>query len=232
MSVASESGDGASGRDESGMRATRRPRHIGLFGGSFDPVHDGHLHVARVARARFGLDRIVFMPAEQPPHKPGRRLEPGAHRLAMLHLAIDGEPGWSVSDLELRRGGLSYTIDTVRALPRELGEPEDAVIHLLIGSDNLSGLSHWREARALLERVQPIVIHRGGDPAHELALLRAEHGAELARKVEAGYLELAPVEVSSTQLRDAFARGAQEIEGVPAPVLAYIRAHGLYGARV
>src|SRR5262245_7482462 len=88
----------------------RRPRRIGFFGGSFDPVHIGHLHVAREAQRAFALDRVVFVPAAQPPHKPGRRLASGEHRVRMLELAIGDTPGWSVSTLELERGGTSYTI--------------------------------------------------------------------------------------------------------------------------
>jgi len=209
---------------------SRRPRRIGLFGGSFDPVHLGHLHVARAAQRAFGLDRIAFVPAAQPPHKPGRRLEAGAHRVRMLELALAGEPRWCVAELELARGGTSYTIDTVRDLPQALGEPADCEIFLLIGDDNLPGLPHWREARALLERVQPIVVRRVGALADLLAPLRAACGTELARKVERGYLDLEPVLSSSTALRGELADVQRQAADLPPAVLEYIRAHGLYGA--
>jgi nicotinate (nicotinamide) nucleotide adenylyltransferase len=148
------------------------PERVGLFGGSFDPIHAGHLHAARAARTAFGLDRVVFVPANQSPYKPTRRLAPGPDRLEMLRLALRGEPGFEVSDLELERQGPSYTIDTVRALRGSLGLAADASIHLILGSDVLDGLAGWREARALLEAVQPVVVHRAGpmgaaDPGDE-----------------------------------------------------------------
>ncbi|MBK7877924.1 MAG: nicotinate (nicotinamide) nucleotide adenylyltransferase [Planctomycetes bacterium] len=206
-------------------------RRIGLFGGSFDPVHEGHLHVARAAAQRFGLDRVVFVPAAQSPFKPDQRPAAGEHRLAMLALALAGEPAWSASSIELDRGGRSWTIDTVRALPKAIGEREDCALYLVLGSDNLPALPMWRESRALLERVQPIVIFRDGDPAAQLEPLRAAQGDELAKKVEAGYLRLPPVRVSSTAIRAALARGERDVAGVPKAVLDYICAHGLYGAR-
>lgn len=206
------------------------PRRIGLFGGSFDPVHLGHLHVAAAAQRAFALDRIVFVPAAQPPHKPGRQLAPGADRLRMLALALAGRPEWSVSALELERGGTSWTIDTVRALPAAIGERDDVAIFLLLGDDNLPGLPEWREARALVERVQPVVVRRDGDAAALLEPARRLLGDELARKIERGYLTLDPVRVSSTELRAELPELAPDVRGLPPGVLAYIRAHGLYGS--
>lgn len=210
---------------------TRVERRIGLFGGSFDPPHAGHLHVARAARGRFGLERVVFVPAAEPPHKPGRQLVSGADRLAMLRLLLADEPGCETSDLELRRGGRSFTIDTVRALPAALGEPEDCEIYLLIGSDNLAGLPGWREARALLERVQPVVVRREGALADEIALLAPLLPEELLRKLERGALDLPPVPVSSTELRESLPGAHVDERLIPPAVLEYIRAHGLYGVR-
>jgi nicotinate-nucleotide adenylyltransferase len=96
---------------------------LGLFGGSFDPIHAGHLHAARAAREAFDLSRIVFVPARQSPYKPDRQLAPGSDRMEMVRLAIRGEPGFEVNALELARTGPSFTIDTVRALPAALGCP-------------------------------------------------------------------------------------------------------------
>jgi nicotinate-nucleotide adenylyltransferase len=210
---------------------TPAARRVGLFGGSFDPPHAGHLHVARAARGRFGLDRVVFVPAAEPPHKPGRQLASGADRLAMLRLLLADEPGCETNDLELRRGGRSFTIDTVRALPAALGEPEDCEIYLLIGSDNLAGLPGWREARALLERVQPVVVRREGTLADEIALLAPLLPEELLRKLERGALDLPPVPISSTELRESLPGAEVDARLVPPAVLEHIRAHGLYGVR-
>jgi nicotinate-nucleotide adenylyltransferase len=204
---------------------------IGLFGGSFDPVHAGHLHAARAALRAFDLDRVVFVPARRPPHKPGRELAPGADRMEMLRLALRGEPRFEALGIELDREGPSYTIDTVRELPAALGE-DGASIHLILGSDNLEGLPTWREAAALLERVQPVVVHRGGDPAPSLGEIERALGRTAAERVRAGYLELPPVDASSTgvraRIRSTGGR-SRDLELDPS-VLDYIRERGLYGA--
>jgi len=205
---------------------------VGLFGGSFDPVHAGHLHAAHAALDAFALDRVVFVPARLPPHKPGRRLASGADRLAMLHLAIQGEPRFLVDGLELDRAGPSFTIDTVRALPAVLGERDDVPIYLILGSDNVEGLVSWRDAAALLERVQPVIVHREGEPRAAIEAVERALGPAAAAKLRAGYLDLPPVPVSSTGIRARIAGAsgpAAELE-LPPAVLAYIRRHGLYGA--
>jgi nicotinate-nucleotide adenylyltransferase len=207
------------------------PRRIGILGGSFDPVHLGHLHAARAAAAAFELDRVVFVPAAESPHKPGVRMASGAQRTAMIELAIAGEPAFSVSPIELDRGGPSFTIDTVRDLPRAIGEREDCALYLIIGSDNVALLPTWREAEALLERVQPIVIHRVGDPASLLAEIEARFGRDIAAKVRTGYLELPPVVVSSTALREQLPLGISEGIDLDPRVFEYIRAQRLYGYR-
>jgi nicotinate-nucleotide adenylyltransferase len=204
-------------------------RRIGLFGGSFDPVHLGHLHAARAAAARFGLARVVFVPAAESPHKTGVRMASGAHRTAMLELAIDRDPTFSVSTVELERGGPSYTIDTVRELPRAIGERADCELFLIVGSDNVALLPSWRDAPELLARVQPIVIHRAGDPALLLDEVEARFGRETAAKLRAGYVELPPVVASSTQVRARLPRGVDGGLELDPAVLDYIRAHHLYG---
>jgi nicotinate-nucleotide adenylyltransferase len=211
-----------------------RPGHsgrLGIFGGSFDPVHAGHLHAARSAMQAFDLDRVVFVPAREPPHKPGRALVSGTDRLEMLRLAVAGEPRFAVHGIELERPGPSFTIDTVRALPALLGEPDGAPLFLILGSDNLAGLATWRSAGELLARVQPIVVHREGDPEPAFAEIERALGAEAARKCRAGYLALPPVEVSSTDLRARLPDlGARTLD-LPREVHAYIRRRGLYGTR-
>ncbi len=220
------------GRIERPLRA----RRIGLFGGSFDPVHAGHLHAARAALRAHGLDRVVFVPAAEPPHKLGTRLADGRHRLAMLELATAGEPAFEASSLELDRGGRSYTIDTVRALPAAIGEPEDCEIYLILGTDNLAGLATWRDAAALIDRVQPVVIHREdescGSQGEESALASmAQHlGPERADKVRRGRVVLPPVRVSATRLRGELARGASFGGELDPAVQQYIERHGLYRA--
>ena len=210
---------------------SRTAPRIGLFGGSFDPVHSGHLHAASAALDAFELDRVVFMPAARAPHKPGQPHTSGEHRLAMVELAIAGEPRFTASDLELRRGGTSYTIDTVRALPAELGLSRDTRLYLVLGSDNLRGLASWRDVRELLELAQPIVVQREGDPDQLIGELRQSLGSAAGAKLDAGYVRLPPVPVSSTELREQMRELPPPQREIPPAVRAYIRRHRLYGAR-
>lgn len=217
---------------EPGSGAVRR-RRLGLFGGSFDPVHVGHLHAARCAQRAFALDRVIFVPAARPPHKPGRKLAAGAERLAMLELALADQPSWSSSSIELERKGPSYTIDTVRDLRRVVGETPEAELYLILGSDNLPGLPQWSRVEELIEEVQPVVVYRHGDvPGLPPELARALSSAVCA-KLEAGFLNLAPVRASSTELRERLGRGELALEAavvarLPAAVHDYIVERGLY----
>ena len=205
-------------------------RNLGLYGGSFDPVHAGHLHVARTAQAARALEHVVFVPAARPPHKPGRVLASGEERLAMLEIALRGEPSWSISSIELERSGPSYTVDTLRALPARLGLHAEARIHLLLGSDNLDGLERWREVEALLALAEPVVVDRGDlGPAVLERLARALPPAAFAR-LEAGVVVAPPLRVSASELRARLARGENPGDTLPAGVLEYIRSRAIYGA--
>ncbi|MFN7814183.1 MAG: nicotinate (nicotinamide) nucleotide adenylyltransferase, partial [Planctomycetia bacterium] len=115
---------------------------IGIFGGSFNPVHMGHLIAAECAREQAGLDRVVFIPAAVPPHKQDATLAPAEHRLEMLRLAVGGHEAFAISTIELDRGGLSWTVETLATLRREW--PDDEFV-LLLGPDAVAGLPSWRE---------------------------------------------------------------------------------------
>ena len=201
---------------------------VGIYGGSFDPVHNAHLHVAREAQRAFALDCVVFVPAARPPHKPGRVLASNTDRAAMLALALQGEPTWCVDQLEFERSGPSYTIDTVRELPARLKLARDVELFLLLGWDNLKGFERWREVRALLELVQPIVVARGVEDRSVLEHLRRELGSAAFAKLERGLLRVATRPESATELRARLARGATPDDELPAKVLEYIRARGIY----
>lgn len=199
---------------------------LALFGGSFDPVHRGHLHAAEAARGAFRLDSVVLMPAARSPHKAEGPATPGAVRARLIEIAIRGRPGLEVSSMELERGGPSYTIDTVRALlaarrPREL--------FLLLGTDNLPGLPEWRAVGELLSLARPIVVHRGGDARAALRALAGRLAPEHLEALGRGLLLLPPVEISATELRARLARGEDPGEDLPPGVLDEIRARGLYG---
>lgn len=180
----------------------------GLFGGSFDPIHVGHLILAREAREQLGLDRVVFIPAAISPHKLDRTPAPAELRLAMVRAAIAGEPGFECDARELAREGPSFTIDTVRELRAE--RPEDELFYF-IGEDNVATLGTWREIDALRGLVRFVVLdrHAGG------------RGGEFPRVGR-------HVEVSSTEVRKRVARGASIRYLLPEAACEIILRNGLY----
>jgi len=139
-------------------------RRIGLFGGSFNPVHLGHLLVAQAAREELQLDRIIFTPAAMSPFKPGMELAPAAQRLRLLRLALVGQTDCEIDDQEIERGGVSYTIETVRNYARQFPQ---AALYCLIGADHVSQLPLWREAGELAKLVEFVVIPRPGQALNE-----------------------------------------------------------------
>ncbi|MBE7501280.1 MAG: nicotinate (nicotinamide) nucleotide adenylyltransferase [Verrucomicrobiales bacterium] len=190
-------------------------RRIGLFGGSFDPVHTGHLLVARTALEGLALDRLFFLPAAQSPFKPGQSLTSGALRARLLRLALAGWTQCEVDTGELERGGVSYTIDTVRAFTRRF---PGAALFWLIGGDHLPLLPQWREAHALAELVEFAVVPRPG------VAVGPGPGAPFRIRVLAGSLST----IAASDIR-ARVRAGQSLAGlVPAPVAEVIRNSGLY----
>jgi nicotinate-nucleotide adenylyltransferase len=199
------------------------------LGGSFDPVHAGHLFVARTARERAGLDEVLFVPAARPPHKPDRVLTPGPDRLALIEAALEGQEGLRVVELELGREGPSYTIDTVRALEEELGGRSAVELHLILGGDSLVGLGTWREALDLLERVTPLVVHRGEELEGVLERVGGDLPKELLEKLRCGLIHVEPHAVSSTRLREQLERREDPGEDFPEGCLAIVKERCLYG---
>lgn len=189
---------------------------IGLYGGSFDPVHVGHLLVAHAALEELSLDRLSFIPAAQSPFKPGTFPAPAPVRTRMLRVALAGEPRFQVDELELRRGGVSYTVDTVRVL--EQRHP-GAELFWLIGADHVPTLPKWREADSLARLVTFVVIPRPGEPDASLP--------EPWRLVQ---LRGWPLKVSSSEIRHRVAAGKKVGQLVPAGVAEIILGEGLYRA--
>ena len=144
----------------------------GVFGGTFNPVHNGHIHLARTYFDALRLDRMLVIPTCLPPHKPGEQLADGADRLAMCRLAFDGLPGFEASDIELRRGQKSYTVDTLEQLAKEY--PDDG-FYLIMGSDMFLTLTGWREWRHLRRGAG----HRAARPARRLQTLARGAGGAL-----------------------------------------------------
>ena len=198
-----------------------------FFGGTFDPVHTGHLALAREVLKQGRADRILFVPAPVPPHKEMRNISAFEHRFAMVELAIAGEPGFACSDIEKHRSGKSYTIDTLTELAAigTYGE-----ILLLIGSDSLRQLHLWYHAHELVERFGLIVYPRRDEPVTAAELGRHWSEAECA-KLQAALMVSAPeFPLSSTQIREIIKKNG--VEGVSSfvipPVAEYITSHGLY----
>jgi nicotinate-nucleotide adenylyltransferase len=187
---------------------------IGLFGGSFDPVHVGHLLVAQAAFEELGLARLFFIPAAQSPFKPGAQPAPAGHRLAMLRGALAGETRYEVDDQEVRRGGVSYTIDTVRSYQTLFPK---AGLFYLIGADHAATLPEWREAADLARLVEFVVISRPG-----------ERAALPAAPFRARRLEGFPLALSSSQIRARLQAGLSIRNLVPAPAAELIRNNQLY----
>jgi nicotinate-nucleotide adenylyltransferase len=189
---------------------------LGVYGGSFDPVHWGHLHVALLAREAAGLDEVLFVPASRPPHKPDRDLSAPEHRLAMLRAALAAEPRTAISALELEAGGPRYTVDT---LARIRSERPGVELHFILGQDSLRDLPQWREPERILAENRVIAVNRPGlDPgtvAPELASRVLMVGGN-------------PFAISASEVRRRAAAGLAIHHLVPEPVAVYISKHGLY----
>jgi nicotinate-nucleotide adenylyltransferase len=190
-------------------------RRIGLFGGSFDPVHNAHLALARQALDQLKLDELRWVPVGQAWQK-ARAMTPGAQREAMLRLALDGEPRFVVERCELQRTGPSYTLDTLRDLH---AATPDAHWYLLIGQDQYRNLHTWHGVDELLQRVTLAVAQRPGEPAE----CDARVGA--APRVA---LSMPPMDIAATDIRQRVAAGGDISALVPPTVAHYIHQQGLY----
>ena len=214
----------------------RTPVRIGVLGGAFDPVHYGHLAAAAAARAACGLERVLFLPARQPPHKQCQAGE--GHRLAMLRLALADEPGCEVSEFELRRPGPSYTVDTLAGLARAFGPGYE--IFFLLGGDAFAEVDSWKEPHRLLDHAHLVVLARSPyldvdeePPAFLRRLRRMGQGCwqDPVSGRTVTFVAMTPVACSSTEIRQRLAAG-EDVRGLlPAAVARYIVAQRLYGAR-
>ena len=197
------------------------PRAIGLLGGTFNPVHEGHLSIAREALSLFALDAVWFIPCAVPPHKPAHNLASNEDRLAMLRLALAGEPRFDALPIEFDRPGKSYTVDTVRAL--QALHPGDGFV-FIIGADTLPELHTWHQPLELLSLVRIVTLARPGFVPDAVALqLPPPWPARLLADLRTGD----PLDVSSRDVRAKIAAG-QTLSLVPEPVQRYIQEHNLY----
>ena len=202
---------------------TLRPR-VGIAGGTYDPIHLGHLAAARAAHEAFALDTVRFIPSARPPHRADSPRASGYHRLEMVKLAVAETPGWEASDLELAREGSSYTYDTLATIGREGLSPLQ--IFFITGADAFADVATWHRYPDIFNLANFVVVAR---PGTALASLRARLPADTAR-ANVILLEANTPDISATEIRRRVARG-ESIDGlVPAAVSAYIQKNSLYGA--
>lgn len=198
---------------------------LGIFGGSFDPVHLGHLELARACQQSAGLDQVWFLPAAHQPLKQQGPVASDADRLAMLELATQHEPTWRVSSLEIDRGGVSYTVDTLREIHQQL---PDAELYFLMGADALHDLPKWREPEAICELATPLVVARAGEPAPKFDALSTICSPERAEQIRAAQVTMPEMPISSSIIRALIQEGDIVAAMLPNEVWEYIVEQGLY----
>jgi len=198
---------------------------IGIFGGSFDPVHNAHLALAEACHRGASLDRVLFVPAAQQPHKPAGPIATAEHRVAMLRLAIGGIPHLEVSEVEIARGGVSYTIDTLQAISQQY---PTAKLYLLMGADTLHDLPTWRDPKTICELATPLAVHRPNEPAIDFAVLADIASPEVIEDARRHAIDMPWLEISSSEIRERVGRGEAIDEMVPSGVARYIGSRNLY----
>jgi nicotinate-nucleotide adenylyltransferase len=198
---------------------------IGVFGGTFDPVHYGHLLAAECCREQCRLDQVWFLPAAVPPHKQHTDMASSEHRLAMLQLAIGGHEPFVLSRLEIDRGGLSYTVDTLASLVEQQPAAE---WYFLMGSDSLADLPGWREPARICELATIVVVVRPSAPPPDFAPLAGMVSAARLQHMREHVVRMPLVDLSSREIRRCVAEGRSIRFRTPRAVEKYIETHGLY----
>lgn len=195
---------------------------IGIFGGTFDPVHLGHLILAETVRDECGLDEIHFIPAKRPPHKKDAEIAPDKQRVKMLEFALAGHGKFKINLMEIKRDGLSYTVDTLRHLREARPEVE---FSLLIGADSLHDFPTWREPEQILELANVIAVNRGQSEA-SLEPIKSALGDQAAQRIQ--IVEMPMIDISATDLRQRVASQRSIRFLTPRPVELFIQENGLY----
>ena len=196
---------------------------VGVFGGTYDPIHYGHLVAGEEARCAMDLDRVLYVPNARPPHKVEHKISAVEQRLEMIRLAIANNPAFELSTIEIDRPGLSYSVDTIAALREELGP--DVELYFILGEDALADLPTWHQAQRLLELCRLIAVNRPGYHSFSLRLLERQLPGVSERVHSVRVPELA---IWSTELRARVSSGLPIRYLVPDSVLDYIQRNGLY----
>lgn len=197
---------------------------LGILGGSFDPVHLGHLVMADVCREQLKLDEVWFVPAGHPPHKTDRELAPAKNRSEMLEFALAGIPEFQISDIELKKDSTSFTVETLEQLAAE--EPERELF-LIIGADSLHDFPTWKEPARIAELARIVVVNRGRQDPPALEEIEEKLGPEVADRIR--IVNIPGIDISSTDIRHRIRSGHSIRFLVPKAVEAYVNEHELYG---
>ena len=197
--------------------------NVGVLGGTFDPIHNGHILVAEESMTQLNLAEVIFVPAGQPWLKGDRPVLAVEHRVQMVRLAITAHPGFKLSTIEIERDGPSYTVDTIAALLTQLDRDDE--LFFIMGRDSLAQLAQWKQPVRLLEMCHLVAVPRPGYPLPDLHALDAVIAGLLKRLT---VLERPEVDIGSTDIRRRVARGLSISHLVPGPVEEYIRQHRLY----
>ncbi|MGD9722452.1 MAG: nicotinate-nucleotide adenylyltransferase [Pirellulales bacterium] len=209
---------------------------LGIFGGTFDPVHYCHLILAECCREQLALDKVWFLPTAVPPHKQQQELTPGEQRAEMLDLALGGDPAMAVCRYEISRGGVNYTVETLEN--HFVRESPGAELFFLMGADSLRDLPNWRNPQRLCELATPVAVNRGGDGEQGSDPTTSPEWAALAQALPPARLqairstrvEMPRIDISSSELRSLVAAGRSIRYRTPRAIEKYIETHGLYVA--
>jgi nicotinate-nucleotide adenylyltransferase len=196
---------------------------LGILGGTFDPVHYGHLLMAEQCREQCELDEVWFLPTGSPPHKQGVHITNGEIRAEMLELAIAGHPVFSVSRREIEQEGTTYTFETLEKLHEEDPQRE---LYFLIGADSLADLPDWRTPARIIELATVVAVNRGDRPLPSLEPLQEKLGEAVAEKIQ--YVSMPGIDLSATDLRRRVKEGKSIRYTTPRAVEVYIEEHSLY----
>ena len=197
---------------------------VGVLGGTFDPIHFGHLAIAEAARQELGCERILFVPARMPPHRPDRPIAAAGDRVAMVELAIAANPSFELSRLELDRDGPSYTVDTMRAIAATTAEP-----WFILSAEAFADFLDWHQPSRILEVSRLAVLPRDGHAPPDLDSIRAALGAEAVERI--AVIDGPRIRLSATEIRRRAARGRSVRYLVPDAVATYIEDHRLYRSK-
>ncbi len=199
-------------------------KKIGIMGGTFNPIHYGHLFLAEQAYEQIGLNSILFMPSKNPPHKKGQEIISSEHRLNMVRLAIMDNPHFEASTTELEREGMTFTADTLKAMTMENSETE---LYFIIGGDSLLQITEWRDPQTIFNLSTIVASGRNHLPDNilhqQVKKLKDTYGARII------LLEMPTIEISSADIRDRIVAGKSVRYYLPQPVLDYITEHGIFG---